>query len=134
MGDVEPARAVAMAAAVGLLAIVGFQLALAFGAPLGRAAWGGSHDRLPGRLRVGSAIAAVIWVLGAAVVLARGGFDISPVPATAARWGTWVLVVMLSVGALMNFASRSRWERFIWGPVALLLAGLCLVLALGPAR
>ena len=32
-------------------------------------------------------------------------------------------------GALMNFASSSPWERFLWGPLALVLAGLCFVLA-----
>jgi hypothetical protein len=31
--------------------------------------------------------------------------------------------------ALMNFASPSSWERFLWGPVALILTGLCLVVA-----
>jgi hypothetical protein len=31
----------------------------------------------------------------------------------------------------MNFASLSSWERFLWGPVALILAVLCLVLARG---
>jgi hypothetical protein len=34
----------------------------------------------------------------------------------------------------MNFASHSKWERFLWAPVALILAVLCLVVALsGPA-
>jgi hypothetical protein len=32
----------------------------------------------------------------------------------------------------MNFASRSPWERFLWGPVALILAALCLVVARSP--
>jgi hypothetical protein len=29
----------------------------------------------------------------------------------------------------MNFASSSPWERFLWGPLALLLAALCFVVA-----
>jgi hypothetical protein len=42
----------------------------------------------------------------------------------------WVLVVLLPVGALMNIASSSRWERYLWGPLALILAVLALVVAL----
>ena len=119
-----------MAAAIGFLAIAAFQVALALGAPLGRAAWGGSHVRLPMGLRLASAFAVVFWVLAALVVLGRVEFDVSPFPSTFARWGTWILVGLLPLGAVMNFASRSRWERFLWGPVALILAGLCLVVAL----
>jgi len=40
-----PVRSAAVAAAVGFLVIAAFQLALALGAPLGRAAWGGTHVR-----------------------------------------------------------------------------------------
>jgi hypothetical protein len=38
----QPA-APALAAAIGFLGIAAFELALALGAPLGRAAWGGSY-------------------------------------------------------------------------------------------
>jgi hypothetical protein len=82
---------------------------------------------------VASAFAVVVWMLAALIVLARGGYELSPVPDAAARWGTWVLVGVMPLAALMNFASPSRWERFLWGPAALILAVLCLLLALGPA-
>ena len=129
--SLQPWRVAAMAAAISFLAIAAFQLALALGAPLGGAAWGGSHVRLPMGLRLASAFAVVFWVLAALVVLGRAEFDVSPFPSTFARWGTWILVGLLPLGAVMNFASRSRWERFLWGPVALILAGLCLVVAVG---
>jgi hypothetical protein len=111
-------------AAVGSLGIAAFQVALAAGAPFGRAAWGGSHERLPRKLRVASAVAAGVWVLAALVVLADAGFDVSPIPASVAEWATWVLAALLLLGAVMNFLSRSRLERIIWGPIALVLAGL----------
>ncbi len=123
------ARGVAVAAAVGFLVIAIFQAALALGAPLGRAAWGGTRTHLPTGLRIASAAAAVFWLLAALIVLARAGFEISPVSDAVARWGTWILVGVLLVGALMNFASSSPWERFLWGPLALVLAVLCFVLA-----
>jgi hypothetical protein len=123
-------RAAGVATAVGFAAIAGFQGAIAAGAPLGRAAWGGTHVRLPQRLRAASAVAVVFWVLAALVALARAGFETSPIPVTVARWAIWILVVVMPIGALMNAASRSQWERFLWAPVALVLAVLCLVLAL----
>jgi hypothetical protein len=119
----------AAVAAGGFLAIAAFQLALALGAPLGPAAWGGSHVRLPAGLRMASAVATGFWIFSALLVLARAGVEVASLPASLARWGTWVLVVLLPLGAIMNFASRSRWERFLWAPVALVLAALCLVVA-----
>ena len=127
--DSAPAEAAAVSAAIGFLAIAVFQLALALGAPLGRAAWGGTHTTLPARLRIASAVAVGVWVLAAGVVLARGGLEILDLPKGLVRVGTWVLVGLLPLGALMNFASRSRWERFLWGPVTLILAVLCFTLA-----
>jgi hypothetical protein len=123
------ARGAAVAAVVGFLVIAIFQAALALGAPLGRAAWGGTRRHLPTSLRFASAAAVVFWLLAALIVLARAGFEMSPVSDAVARWGTWILVGVLLVGALMNFASSSPWERFLWGPLALLLAVLCFVLA-----
>jgi hypothetical protein len=127
--DLLPARTPALLAAIGFLAIAVFQLALALGAPLGRAAWGGTHTQLPMGLRIASAVAVGIWVLAAFIVLGHAGFRVIPLPPASVRWGTWILVGVLVLGALMNFASPSGWERFLWGPLALILAGLCLVLA-----
>jgi hypothetical protein len=131
--DLLPARMAAVAAAVGFLAIAAFQAALALGAPLGRAAWGGTHTQLPTGLRVASAFAFGVWALAALIVLGRAGFHLSPLPPAVLRWGTWTLVGVLAIGALLNFASPSSWERFMWGPIALILAGLCLLLALSAA-
>jgi hypothetical protein len=124
------ARVAAVTAAVGFVLLAGFQAALALGAPWGGAAWGGAHERLPRGLRIGSAIAVIVWLVAALVVLARAGYDWSPVPLGVARWGTWVLFALLAVGTLMNLASRSRVERLIQTPVAAALSILCLLVAL----
>jgi hypothetical protein len=42
-----------------------------------------------------------------------------------------LVVNRLSLGALMNCASQSSWERVLWRPVALKLSALCLALARG---
>jgi hypothetical protein len=127
----ETVRIAAMAAAVGFLVIAAFQVALALGAPLGRAAWGGAYDeQLPMGLRIASGVAVGVWVLAALIVLGRAGYRVVRLPYGVLRWGTWVLVGLLFVGALMNIASSSGWERFGWGPVALILGALCLFVAL----
>jgi hypothetical protein len=119
----------AIAAAFGFLVIAVFQAALALGAPLGRAAWGGAVAKLPSRLRRASAASAVIWLVAAVVILGRVGIEIVPLPAAITSVGAWVLVVLSALGAIVNFASSSRWERFGWGPLALVLALLSLVVA-----
>jgi hypothetical protein len=130
--DRAPRRRVAAAAAIGFLVIATFQIALAFGAPLGVAAFGGANaGELPQQLRIASAGAAVVWLFAALVVLARGGFAISPLPKAVGRWGTWILVGLLAVGTLLNLASSSPWERFGWSAFSLTMLILCLILARG---
>ena len=82
-------QAAGVAAAIGCLGVAVFQVALAVGAPLGRAAWGGAHERLPRNLRVASAVAAGVWVFGALIVLAAAGFEASPISSSVADWATW---------------------------------------------
>jgi len=130
--DRTPRRRVAAAAAIGFLIIATFQVALALGAPLGAAAFGGANaGQLPQQLRIASAGAAVLWLFAALIVLARGGFAISPLPKAVSRWGTWMLVGLLAVGTLLNLASSSPWERFGWGPFSLTMLILCLTLVRG---
>jgi hypothetical protein len=124
------ARLAAVTGAAGFVLVAGFQIALAFGAPWGRGAWGGAHDVLPMRQRIASAMAAVVLVLGALIVLGRTGLWESSLPVGVFRWGTWALAGGMAFSAFGNFASSSPWERFLMGPMALLLALLCLVVAL----
>jgi hypothetical protein len=124
----------APAAATGLAVIACFQVALALGAPWGLAAWGGAQAHLPAELRVGSAVSAVVLALAAVVVLARARRWGPSRAARLLQWGTWVLVPLLALNALGNFASTSRWENLLMGPLALLISLLCLVVARGAAR
>jgi len=78
----------AVAAAVGLAGLAGFELALALGAPLGRAAMGGAHAYLPAGLRIASGALAVVWALAALLVLRRAGYRVPVFSARVARAGT----------------------------------------------
>jgi hypothetical protein len=121
-------------AAAGLAGIACFQVALALGAPWGQAAWGGEQTRLPPDLRVGSTVSAVVLAQAALVVLARAGHWAPARAVSVLRWATWALVPILALSALGNFASTSRWENYLMGPLALLLSLLCLVVARIPLR
>lgn len=121
---------VAVMLAGGLLIVTAFQAALTLGAPFGAAAQGGTNPgRLPDELRIVSGVGAVLFLFAALIVLARGGRALVPLPEAVSRVGTWVLVGLLSLGALMNFASSSPWERFGWGPFTVALLVLAVVLA-----
>ena len=121
---------VAFALAIGSLSVTGFQVALTFGAPFGVAALGGTNPgQLPDAARLVTGISAVVWVLAALLVLARGGCALVSLPAAVSRVGTWVMVALLGLGTLMNLASSSPWERFGWAPFSLVMFGLGVVLA-----
>lgn len=114
---------------IGLLAL--FQLALVFGAPLGRFAWGGQHDVLPPRLRRGSAIAVVLYVAFSVVVLAISGILVIPVLDSVGGLIGWMLVIYLSIGVVMNALSRSKPERFVMTPVTAGLVACALIVMVG---
>lgn len=120
----------AMVAATGFVVVAGFQLLLALGVPWGRAAWGGGQATLPPELRVASSISMAVFVGAALIVLGRAGYwgmRFSGV----FRVGAWFLAVAMGLGAILNLASSSVWERFIWAPVALILAVASFILARG---
>lgn len=108
-----------------------FQVALVAGAPIGRFAWGGRHRVLPQKLRVGSVVSIVLYGVFGYTALAKAGL----VPVLISEGFTevfmWVLTAYFSLGVAMNAISRSKPERFVMTPVALLLAVLFLLLSLG---
>jgi hypothetical protein len=122
-----------MAAAVlGILllaALAVLQVLLVAGAPLGRFAWGGQHAVLPPQLRIGSAVAIVLYVVFAVLVL-QGAEVLDVLPEGLVDVALWVLTGYLALGTAVNAASRSRSERAVMTPVTAVLAVACLVLAL----
>jgi hypothetical protein len=122
-------RRAAPLATIGFAGIALFQLALVAGVPWGHAAWGGADAHLSTAQRLGSAAAVVVWTAAALIVLGRAGLLRAGGLASLFRWGTWFVVALLGIGALMNFASHSRWANLIFGPLALLLTIVCTIVA-----
>lgn len=120
----------ASAAAILLLAVAVFQLALALGAPLGAYAWGGENEGvLPRRLRIGSAISAPLLVAMAAIVLIAAGL-LLPEWQAEMSWAVWMIFLFMVINTAGNFRSASRGERRVMAPLTLVIAVLLLVVQL----
>ena len=109
---------------------VAFQLALALGAPWGEFAMAGKFPgRLPAGMRVAAVIQAVVIALLAAVVLARAGLAFEAW-SEASSLLIWAVVAFSAVSLVLKSITSSAGERRIWVPVALVMLGSSLVVAL----
>lgn len=124
--------AAAITAAVLLSVVTVFQISLAMGAPAGEASWGGGHSGvLPMRFRIASGIAGLLFYpLVLLFVLDAGDLIETGLAGDSAQLFMWLLASLFALGAVANFASKSRWER-LWGPVALVISACCGFLAAG---
>jgi hypothetical protein len=114
---------------IGLLGL--FQLALAAGAPWGRLAWGGGHERLPTGYRIGSLVSILVYAVLAVIVLERAGLlALLPSPQIASL-GVWIVAGYMALGIVMNAVSRSLPERLVMTPVALVLSIAAALVAFG---
>ena len=114
------------------LCVVGFQVALALGAPWGAYAMGGAFPgRYPVRMRVAAVVQSVILAVIAVAVLSAGGVVTAPWGVTP-TWAIWGVVALLGVGLVLNLITPSAGERRIWAPVvAVMLACSIVVVVAG---
>ncbi|MVT00443.1 hypothetical protein [Devosia marina] len=122
------AAAIIFTVLMGALAI--FQAALIVGAPLGHFAWGGQHRVLPRRLRIGSAVAIVLYGLFALILMMRAGLLASWPDMSWIMPASWIILAYLALGVVMNAISRSLPERLTMTPLITVLLGLTLIVAL----
>ena len=121
----------AVAACTVLAGLAIFQGALIGGASLGRLAWGGQHDVLPTGLKVGSAVSIILYALFGYAAVAKAALVPPLVSESFTSVSIWVLTAYFALGVIMNGISRSKPERLIMTPIALVLAALYLILAVG---
>ncbi len=120
----------ALIAAAGVAGMVVFQILLAVGLPLGRAAFGGANPVLPAKLRAASAMSALLFLTAFYAILARGGFITTASESTPVRIGIWVFAAIFGFSTLVNAASHSRWERLLMAPIGFALTACCVIVAL----
>lgn len=122
----------AIAFTIMTLGVVGFQLALALGAPWGAYAMGGAFPgRYPVRMRVAAVVQVVILAVIALAVLSAAGVVTAPWGMTP-TWVIWVVAALLGVGLVLNLVTPSAGERRIWAPVvAVMLACSIVVVVVG---
>ena len=122
-----------LAAAFAILTagVVGFQLALAIGAPWGAYAMGGAYPgRMPPALRAAAVVQAAVLAGLALSVLSASGL-VAPGFVEGWPWLAWVPVGVSALAVVLNASTRSQGERRIWLPVAIVLLVCCLGVALG---
>lgn len=112
-----------------LVALSAFQFALVLGAPWGRFAWGGQHDILPIKLRVGSALSIILYMFFALIILGMSGLVGIINDMAVLFLGTYILAGYFVLGIFMNAISRSKSERLVMTPVSALLALSYIVVA-----
>ena len=114
-------------AAVGL-----FQLALILGAPMGEYAFGGQNPgKLPVKFRAMSGVTLLVYVAIIGHMLAQLGALPRLLPEDLNRAANWALFGLNLLSLVMNSISRSKKERDMWVPVALMLSVASFFVALG---
>ncbi len=124
----------ASVAAVILAGLMLFQILLALGYPLGKAAWGGYYTELPTGLKIASVLSAALYAAFISITLASARMVRAPFGPRFMHLSLWTLTALFFLGTLMNLASQSFWERAIMTPLAFMLSICCYSLARRPQR
>ena len=128
----------ARAAAVVMVGVAAFQVALVFGAPWGAYTQGGETEgALNTSGRVFAAVSCVILLVMAAAIVAR--VREGPMKGAPRRLVTvlaWFTTIYASVALVLNLATQSSSERAVFAPTAILLFVLVVTVMVGsrPAK
>lgn len=115
--------------ACGILALLAvFHLALVVGAPLGEFAWGGHSRVLTARGRGMSGFAIILCVLFALIILNAVG-EVDVLSTLVGTIAAYALTAFFFVNFIVSAISPSPRERAVMSPVSLVLAALCLFVA-----
>ncbi|MGM7681204.1 hypothetical protein ACSVDA_03520 [Cytobacillus sp. Hm23] len=111
------------------VSIAAFQVLLVLGLPLGEYAMGGFYKVLPKKLRIVSAINAIILLFMGIVFLQHSDllniFNFLPTHIL-----VWIVTVYLGLNTIGNLISRSKKERYVMTPLSSIAFILCLMVSL----
>lgn len=115
--------------AIIFLSIAVFQVLLSLGYPLGEFAMGGYFKVLPKKLRMISAVNAIILLLMAFVFLVDSKVIIAYtfLPTNIL---VWAITIFLALNSIANLMSQSKKERLVMTPLSTITFLLCLVISL----
>jgi hypothetical protein len=126
----------ARAAAVVMVGIAAFQVALVLGAPWGAyTQGGGTEGALDTSGRVLAAVSCVVLLVMAAAVLAR--VREGPLASAPARLVTalaWFTTIYSALAIVLNLATQSSSEQAVFAPTAILLFVLVVTTMVGSRR
>ena len=108
-----------------------FQLALAFGAPMGEYAYGGQMPgKLPIAYRIASSFSFLLTLGIAGHYLAQLGVVPKLLSEDLNQWVNWGLIGFAAAAAVMNNITRSKKEKQLWGSttIAMLIATVIVAL------
>lgn len=91
--------------------------------------WGGRQTELTMTMRLTSVVAAVILGAFIYIIRYRAGLLGSVPQPTAIRIAAWVVTGYMALNTVGNFASVSTVERFLFGPMTILMTVACLIVA-----
>ena len=114
--------------AVFCMSVAVFQVLLSLGYPFGEFAMGGYYKVLPKKLRIVSAVNALILIFMGFVFLLHtnvlNGLDF-----LSTNILVWVITIFLGLNTIANLISRSKKERLFMTPLSGFIFILCLIIA-----
>ena len=116
------AHTLALAYALIIVGVIGFQVALIAGAPWGVLTQGGQHEgALPASGRVAAGVSILLLIGMALAILSQAGFW----PGWP-RWTGWIALGIQALSSAANWATRSKPERKLWAPITSVMVMLAL--------
>ena len=115
--------------AILFVSIALFQVVLSLGYPFGEFAMGGYYKVLPKKLRIVSAVNAVVLLFMGFVFLRHTNI-INGLDFLSTNILVWVITIFLGVNTITNLISRSKKERLLMTPLSGITFLLCLFIAL----
>jgi hypothetical protein len=97
-------------------------------------AWGGTQPVLTLPLRIASLAAAPVLALSTYVIRRRAGLLPQADSSTPVKVLAWVIALYLILNTAGNFASGSARETTVFGPISLVSALACLLVAASRTR
>lgn len=108
-----------------------FQMLLLLGFPLADYSWGGKYKgALPPRMRLASAVAALLLLFMAFVVLLQAHVVSLTVTSLPTHVVVWIITAFMGLNTLGNLASKNKKEKILMTPLTGIAFVCCLLVSI----